>query len=247
MKKVKPKKLAYTLIGKILPERVRLDLRELRPVIHLTSGKRLTINCSVLLGQVWVQVETEERWDKDDLRNTIVSFLEDIVARLALLQGYAYDVEITRIVGEGEDWVFGIDNPAIQADFALGDFQKRYLSLASLVSGPHDYLINSCLKGLRMALKDAGDSGFYCYRAIESLKRHFSLTNEIKGKSDAALWDGFRRFAEVERGEIASIKAFADENRHGGVVSMTGAQREKLLKSTWSIVNKYVAALPDKS
>jgi hypothetical protein len=89
----------YLFQGLVLPERAQLSLQCALRFTHVTSGVAATARVSVVLNQIAVWIDTEVEWDIVDLRNVVKNILQNELAIIAYLKGYAYDVEIRRTLG----------------------------------------------------------------------------------------------------------------------------------------------------
>ena len=98
----------------------------------------------------------------------------------------------------------------------------------------------------REATMDPEQTGFHCYRAVESHRNACaSQQDPIPGKDKA--WPLFRTTYSVSREDIDALKAFADDVRHGEPTRpgstrppITDSQRAGLLQEAWDIVARYV-------
>ncbi|MDS3860714.1 hypothetical protein RIF25_07795 [Thermosynechococcaceae cyanobacterium BACA0444] len=89
-------------------------------------------------------------------------------------------------------------------------------------------------------MKNPDDTGFYCYRAIESLRQHCILKFNLNPKNKSVQWEKLREIAQCDEESIRSIEKAAEPVRHGDVASMTSEDRENLFLKTWDIVDRYV-------
>jgi len=105
----------YLFYGIVLPERAPLTLQFTVRFSHLTSGISGQAKVSILLNQVAVWVESEQNWDIWDLRNVVKTVVQNHLAMVGYIKGYAYDLEVTRVLNQsrGIDQVFGIDIPCL--------------------------------------------------------------------------------------------------------------------------------------
>jgi hypothetical protein len=115
----------YLFEGVVHPERAQITLQ--LPALgfrHITSGTEAIAHVSIILNQVALWVESAIEWDIFDLRNVAKSILQNELAIVGYLKGYAYDVDIRRVLNRALDidYVFGIDVPCIAA-------RKRKLTL----------------------------------------------------------------------------------------------------------------------
>jgi hypothetical protein len=232
----------YLFEGLILPERAQLSLQFEVHFTHVTSGIAAKARVSVLLNQVAVWIESEVEWDIFDLRNVVKTILQNEIAVIGYLKGYAYEFEIRRVLhpGLGIDHVFGIDIPCIAERNKSIDLAARIASIREKTTGAEGILLNRCFNDLVMAMKNPEDTGFYCYRAIESLRQHCTVRFKLNTGNRSAQWEKLREIAQCDEDTIRHIKAAADPVRHGDFMSITAGDRKTLFLKTWDIVDRYV-------
>jgi hypothetical protein len=232
----------YLFEGLILPERAQLSLQFEVHFTHVTSGVAAKARVSVLLNQVAVWIDSEVKWDIFDLRNVVKSILQNEIAVIGYLKGYAYEVEIRRVLhpGLGIDYVFGIDIPCIVERNKSIDLAARIASIREKTTGAEGILLNRCFNDLVMAMKNPEDKGFYCYRAIESLRQHCIVRFKLNTANKSAQWEKLREIAQCDEDTIRYIKAAADPVRHGDFMSITSGDRKALFLKKWDIVDRYV-------
>lgn len=139
-----------------------------------------------------------------------------------------------------EKLVFGIDVPALsglvdRAGITIND-------MFHLLSKQEGNYLRHALADVREAIKSPRDTGFFCYRAIESLKNCCAARNNLASDKDQA-WELFRTTYQVEKDEIMFIKMFANHVRHGNYMMakpLSDAERAKIFEKAWNIINKYI-------
>jgi len=232
----------YLYEGLILPERAQLSLQFEVHFKHLTSGVSAAAHVSVVLNQVAVWIHTDVEWDILDLRNVVKTILQNQIAAIGYLKGYAYEVEIRRVLHSdlGIDYVFGIDIPCIAERNKSIDIDARIASIREKTIGVEGVLLNRCFNDLVMAMKNADDTGFYCYRAIESLRQHCSIKFKLNPENKSIQWKKLREIVQCDEDTIRLIKKAADPLRHGDVMSITSEDRKTLFLTTWDIVDGYI-------
>lgn len=232
----------YLFHGVVLPERAQLSLTFGVKFSHLASGTSAETQVSVVLNQVAVWVDSEHNWDIFDLRNVVKNIVQGHLAMIGYLKGYAYDVEITRVLSRERniDCVFGIDIPCIANRNPNIDLNEALLRLREKTTGENGVFLHRCFDDLVSAMKHADDTGFYCYRAIESLRHHCAALNGIREASKARQWQAFREVAGVEERSIRSLKLAADPLRHGEPGADATIDRAELFNTTWGIVDAYL-------
>ena len=184
----------YLFSGTIRPERAALSITFTVGVSLLGSGIPCTVRVSIVLNQLAVWVETDRAWDIFDLRNMVKTIVMDYMAMLGYLKGRVYDIEIDRVLNpeQGVDYVFGIGIPCLETRGASLDPELAVKVLAHKAIGPNGVYLTRCFNDLVSAMKHADDTGFYCYRAIESLRKHCASFHGLLDKSDNEQWMKFR-------------------------------------------------------
>ncbi len=197
---------------------------------------------SILLNQVAVRVESEHDWDVFDLRNVVKNIVQNHLAMVGYLKGYAYDFEVTRVLNPSReiDHVFGIDIPCLAERGKSIDLQDALPKLWEKTSGRNGVFLNRCFSDLASSMKHADDTGFYCYRAIESLRHHCAAAHGLSDAGKAKQWEKFREVSGCSEQTLRVIKAAADPLRHGGTFGVNAEDRAKLFTSTWDVVDGYL-------
>jgi len=233
----------YLFYGKILPERAPISLSFGLGFSHFTSGSTGKAEVSIVLNQLSITVHTEKDWNIFDLRNVVRHLVQTHLAMIGYLKGYAYDLEITRVLNSalGIDYVFGIDIPVIAKTRESVDLTSELEKLKEKTLGRNGMFLNRCFNDLVSAMKDADDTDFYCYRAVEALRHHCSAVHSLSGSEKKIQWDKFREVSKIDEPTIRKLVTAAETVRHGGVSAVTDQDREELFKTTWHIVDSYLA------
>lgn len=233
----------YLFHGVVLPERAQLTLQFNIGFKHVVSGVDAEARVSIILNQVAVWVTSAHDWDIFDLRNVVKNIVQGHLAMVGYIKGYAYEFEISRALHleKGIDQVFGIDIPCIAKRNEAVDLDAALRNLREKTVGQHGLLVTRCLSDLASAMKHADDTGFYCYRAIESLRHHCASLFELSDAEKSRQWEKFREVAKCDEAQIRTIKSAADPVRHGNFYGVTSAARVDLFMSTWDIVDGYLS------
>jgi hypothetical protein len=234
----------YIFTGRVIPERALLDISEVQlKVLAFEDVPEGDLFIEVIKSQIFVRFLTS-----GEVRNifTLRNIVEDAVRMLldgaGYFAGYGYDAEIVQVVrsNTGEKYVFGIDVPTL-----AGVCEKAGITVNDIftaLSKTDGHYLRHALADVRGAIKSPRDTGFFCYRAIESLKNCCATRNGVPPDKDDA-WELFRNSCSVLKQQIMNIKAFADPVRHGNYLQarpMTDKDRADVLKGTWEIINKYI-------
>lgn len=233
-------KFKYTFIGIVLPERAQMSL-SFNHDITLGDGASGHINCSVINNQLLAVMTIDSEMDVLSLRNLTHLMIQNHFSAVGFYTGHYYDVRIERVYNDdlSLNYVYGIENRDIKdfwGEIDLLDLMNQYTHKAS---GQQGIFINRCLGDLMNALKNVEDAAFFCYRAIETLRNHNSLRENLINVSETRQWESFRNNAHCERAEIEFAKKYADDLRHGRPVALSGEEIREVLINTWSVVRKY--------
>ena len=232
----------YVFHGVVLPERAQLSLQFALGFSHIASGVNGVAKVSIILNQVAVWVESEHDWDVFDLRNVVKNIVQNHLAMVGYLEDHAYDFEVTRILNQSReiDYVFGIDIPCLAERGKAIDLQDALVRLRDKTIGPSGVFLHRCFSDLASSMKHADDTGFYSYRAIESLRHHCAAVHGLSGADKSKQWEKFREVSGCDEETLRAIKAAADPPRHGDASGINAEDREKLFTSAWDVVDGYL-------
>jgi len=232
----------YLFQGVVLPERAQLTLQFGLKFTHIGSGASGTAKVSIVLNQIAVWIESEHEWDIFDLRNLVKTLVQSHLAMVGYLKGYAYDFEVTRVLSQSRqiDYVFGVDIPCLAERGNPVDLQEALAKLREKTTGPDGVFLHRCFSDLASAMKHADDTGFYCYRAIESLRHHCAARNGLSGAEKSRQWEKFREVAGCSEETLRTIKEAADPLRHGEASASNAGDRTTMFTNTWDVVGGYL-------
>jgi hypothetical protein len=199
------------------------------------------------LNQAAIWIESGHNWNIFDLRNVVKNIVHTQLAMVSFLKGFAYDFEITRVLNRDRaiDYVFGIDIPVLAERGREVDLDEALKALRAHTAGPLGVFVHRCLADL--AMKNADNTGFYCYRGIESLRHHCAARHGISNSGKSTQWHKFREVSGASEETLLAIKNAADPLRHGEATGVTSADRADLFTKTWDIVDGYLRGAPDIS
>jgi hypothetical protein len=89
-------------------------------------------------------------------------------------------------------------------------------------------------------MKQAADTGFYCYRAIEALRHYCATRNGLSDAEKPKQWEKFWEVSSCDEQTLRTIKAAADPLRHGEVFGVNANERATLFTRTWDVVDGYL-------
>ena len=234
----------YLFVGTVMPERAVLSFDDALEFQHLSSGRTVKAAISVLNNQVAVRVETEDDWDLHELRNVVKNILRDRLAVIGFVRGCAYELDVTRVMSRerGVNYVFGIDIPYLSERGRSVGLEERVNKVIAKMKGLNGAYLSRCFADLASAMKYA-DTGFYCYRAIESLRHHCANVHGLADADGSEQWQRFRQVTGCTEARVREIEAASTRLRNGEPSSVTSGERRTLFAGTWDIVEAYLKAL----
>lgn len=216
----------YIITGKVHPERASVSFEE----VHLSDSKglwKIRIKCDAS------QITSVLDWDKDDpegARATVEQFAQMVASSLGFSLNCGYAVEIVTVHQVGEfnnGYVFGVSAPLEKESNHIASFND------SLHFSVQNVFYRLALRDFMRAITDQMDCGFYCYRAIESVSKHFACEKK-EG------WVEMNKALGTTKEDItAKVKVFADPVRHGNWAEakpLSTNQRREILEYTKDVL-----------
>lgn len=235
----------YLFEGLVHPERAPINLKCSFGITHLTTEEECTVRISILLNQIAVWIDTKKVWEVHDLRNIVKAVVSHELEVVGFIMGRTYDVEIRRVMNPelDVDYVFGVEIPCIADRNKAVDLLARITEIRAKSDGTLGVFLHRCFADLASAMKNADDTGFYCYRAIESLRQHCIEKFGLDPKKKDEQWEKLRELSGAPEETLREIKNAADASRHGEVVKITSDERQRLFLITWEVVDGYLAGI----
>lgn len=230
----------YTFFGKVHPERCNVSISELRAQVKSLDGDvDGIVRHSISLSQVTATFECNRPVQNVyTLKNIVEEGIRVALDALGYTLACGYDLEIIQMIDSigGPPIVFGVGISVINKSAESAGV--KFENIVSTYGDTKGQYLQRCLADLREAIRAPKDTGFFCYRGIESLRQFF--LQEMKAKDDRISWELLRSELAVERGDIEIVKGFADPIRHGGSGGISDEERAKVFTLTWNIVNKFI-------
>jgi hypothetical protein len=227
----------YVFSGKIIPERAAVDVSppvklQLRAEeADLAFGAVVTIGVSQVAAVVNT---TSAQVDLSTLKNYVEDLVRVIVDAAGYLTGRGYDVEITSVVdSEGRQQVFGVGIPSLEK--TQNERPLKFQDVLPLAMKSEH--LRRALGDLREAIRSPVDTGFFCYRAVESIMQHFRKEEDRDDKGPG--WERMREVLRIDRSWIEYLKGKADLQRHGLTPYMSGENRSIAMQHAWKVVDRF--------
>jgi hypothetical protein len=159
--------------GRVLPERANVNLNP-GPIPLICEATETCPAFKLFVSIQLSQITVVGNWPNEHMnlrtfRNQVDSTLRLILDSLGFTNRCGYDLELTSAVEveTGVQTVFGVDEPfEISPD--LPQFASIFLAPGKVLP------LRLALGDLREAIRDPQQTAFFAYRAIESVRQHFS-------------------------------------------------------------------------
>jgi len=217
--------------GKVFPERANVSIApSMLSLKAEDAGIMGELKISISLSQITAVFKSEQTIaDFYTLKNYIEDAIRLEVDALGYLLGCGYDIEITSMVDSLDNRiVFGVGVPILQKDSTSR--VNKFDIVMQIYQNPKGDYLRRCLADLREAIRSPKDTGFFCYRGIESLRQYF--LKESGAKNDGESWIKLRDKLNIDREHIEYIKQYADPVRHGDAIFVSDEDRGKILTIT---------------
>lgn len=231
-----------TFFGRVNPERANVNLRVVPAEVTFEgeSEQPITFRTSIEASQIICQVSPVPDWlSLGGLKNAVVDVVQTQLDVLGYANNCAYTCEIISTVDEsGKEHVFGVRvGLRIETDEVSRIFTSSYI-----VAVPCE-AARSALNDLGNSILHPRDTAVYCYRAFESLRRHFW---EEEGKENRSkTWPLLRERLNLSESWIERTRLLALLPRHGMAISLTEFQRETLIADLRILIHRFLDYLAE--
>lgn len=185
-----------------------------------------TVKISMQEGELEIGVDTPDDISLDDIKVEVQEIATAFVDAFAFHVGMELRPELTHAFKEGSEVGTHLyPGRPIESSYRVpgkpGAIRLPANALEELTDAAiHLTHARLALSDLQRALLNHRDSGFYCYRAIESM-RQFFLDGDDAGSATSASWKNFREVLQLKESDIMRVKQAADPRRHGGTHTLT--------------------------
>lgn len=186
----------------------------------------------------------------ETLRNYIEEAVRLIIDIYCYIKSYSYDVEIVKIeCGElGIDYTFDVQGEKnINKDQKQTDEEFTNLMMFFVMRSDLDFLRNA-LADFRRSIKYPAMTAFFCFRAIETIRRFYFEDMRIKDESRRREkgWEELRATLSLNRKFFKDIEKFALPNRHGEYPVITYQEREIIMNKTRQAIDAFIKHVNEK-
>lgn len=224
--------VTWTFHGRVLPDApaVTLSLPDHRALSSL--GFSYELRGEISNSKVLAIVRQLDEVDILTLRNAVALDVQSSLDLVGFLVGAGLEVDL--ISAQADDGAWQFFDAFVPFLKRIGEVQVPSALIAKVAE---DTPAQIALADFRQAIRVPVQTGFYCYRAIETLMQVFR--DDPKGK-EAQAWEALRKQLAVSRDAIDRIKVHADWARHGRAGQVTDDDRIMLLQATREIVDRYL-------
>lgn len=242
----------FVFYGRIHPENTPVTVPSIvNNLTALSTGEKIEIELSVNRGALLCKVRAN--YDGDSiltLRNAVEGCARAVMDIIGYLYAHAFDVEICSVVkGNGCKIEFDTSIPCLKEKACAGSVNIDAVTFASIMQD--ESLSNIILSDFKQAIRWPMQTGFFCYRSIESMMqtmkdeaasklRDQGCNNPNHEKLDKAAWTLLREKLNVDRDAIDYIKKYADFPRHGKSVEVSDDDRKNIFSITHEVIGRYI-------
>lgn len=208
------------------------------PIELTRDGAAVTI--TIMNSTFRASVRTQAIADLDSLWNQTASDVRTALDSLSYLRAAPINIEL--VGGTMDDRAhIGI---ALAWDALAANAEGHFDGSTTgpvLKAAYADAQVRHALADLRMALEYVDDTGFYCYRAIESIRQCYIAEGQgDEGSARRMSWSRMRDELSIERSEIDVVTDLAKPRRHGQHSAISSDERFEALALARRIVRAYI-------
>lgn len=239
----------YEFYGRIIPEGLNLGFKD-NHVINVSSNElgiygSITFGCINSIASIFFT--TERKYNEDllpTIRNIVCEYGRLIIDFYCYCRSINCDLDIqgVRCKELGIDRKFSIQ---LETDIKIGTqtISSRIDKILSIISRDKKlFLLGNVFGDFRRAIKEIKMTGFYFYRAIETIRSNFFDEDSIADSSirKKSGWKKMNFELGIDNNHYTDLIKYATSNRHGEYPSITGEERIKLAKDTRYIIEKFI-------
>lgn len=230
----------FYVSGIVRPERAMIRLSEMVCQLLSDTGRpAMTIKFRVLNNQVTAIVDTDEQCVLT-IRNQVRHFVETSLGVVGFLTGYSYELEISKIHDDEMtvNYVYGIGIPVLERRQKDIELSVALSSVWPLCFGSHGVFLRRCFIDLSLAMRHLDDTGFYCFRALESLRQYFGAKHALQ--DDRKQWEQMATALGVSKGDDAIVRKYGNAARHGVPLYLSDNERQEVFACTWRLIDRFL-------
>jgi hypothetical protein len=233
--------MKYQFKATLYPKRLHLSISDPIPFessVPLLDGTTAEDSGVLTLNKGDLKLEfstSQQNVDLATLKIRVEEIIGSIVNSLGYLSGLFYFADIESAQDENGNVVtFGLGAQEI-VDTKNDRPIKSLAKIAGIIQLERS--LPRILSDLRGAVIYANDTGFYCFRAVETIRAHFESRLSL---SREAAWPEMRRALNLSRSWFDQFSTYALPQRHGARKGMSAGERVNILKQAWFVVDRFI-------
>jgi len=226
------------------------DLQWNCPLVHSEVGDiEFSINIRHHGYEFEAELENVSGKDEPDvqtLRNTVEKIVRSHIDALGFLEGFGADVGIYDVVlPDGKKLELYPVIPRLIDIKPSFHFAGRHIDFIGLVDSSSQ--LQEALHSFRLAIREHGHTGAFCFRAIEAIKEHFRTVDDFEeGRPlKQSIWNKFNTALRLAPSWTQEIPEFARPQRHGTPKANLDAERAEMFLRTAEVINRFSVFLAD--
>lgn len=233
----------YVFTGVVTPERAWLELPT--PLNLEFSHIETSINGSATIeiykNQVIYSLKTElPIYDIFTAKNIVSDQIQEILDSICINSTVACIVDVRSLYNSdnGQSTVFGVSEPSIGT---ANEGHERHDILPTLLAVSKNRFIRRAIADFRSAIRYPGETGFFTYRAVESLIQDTKLKYELSDRKKPEAIAKMARDIGFDPSDVEFLRLKAADIRHGKPIWISGEDRLRCLSIARAIILKYIA------
>lgn len=220
-----------------MPERADFHLGNIKIELG-TQTKDIKFKGEIIISIKYSQIAATLNIDTDQdiptLKIAVEQVVRNAVDTYGYLSGRGYDIEITSAVDpDGNQTVFGVGIPEIESTSKERPF-NFVDTFTKVVMNSKEF--QHALTNLRECIRSPWDTPFFCYRAIECLRQHFSKEGD-KDKSES--WEKLRNALRLDKSWFDELTKNSEKVRHGFIKEIKYSERVQAMLDTWKVIDRF--------
>lgn len=244
----KMSQFTYLFVGRVYPERASVTFAGNLRLEGVGAGSDVPasdITVELSQSQITARVICPSAINNlFTARNVVEESARTMLDALNFFHGTGFELEITQVITPDglASTLFLPQVPAVAeivqaAGLSAGDILNSLNSL-------QQWHLRRVLSDLRLAVRSPVDTGFHCFRAIETLKNGLAHAQGADPEAKTS-WTTFREYYGIDEERIRRVQDFAKGPRHGNVQQLrdvSDGERAELFTITWEIVTAVIRA-----
>lgn len=241
----------YLIMGVLQPQNLikRLEIHTVSQINHLDFNVNGNIEMDIVGSSIQLTFISKDNYLKsktvnlETLKNILIEWVNFIINVFGYTDSFYLDAYLVNIKCKelDLDWDFGIKG---EYNINRNEEERReeFNKIISLVQGK-DYKKFSWIKDVFMdfhhAIRYPSQTGQYCFRAIETIRRAYyenpSILDDTKRRDEG--WENLCKKLGYVREDFTQIEYYGIPNRHGYYPKIEYKEREHIMNFTRQLID----------